>query len=167
MISTLLVEHSWVAPTLLVVVVVAGLLAGPTLAAHRRLTWTLASVSLLPVLALTLVPVDRELFARCTVQWALPTPGRVELMANVVLFVAPVLLLGIALRRPVAALLAGTGASVALEVVQAVVPAIGRSCDTNDWLANTLGAVLGAALALVALRRAQRVWASQAANIAA
>ena len=83
------------------------------------------------------------------------------------LFVAPVLLLGIALRRPVAALLAGTGASVAREVVQAAVPAIGRSCDTNDWLANTLGAVLGAALALVALRRAQRVWASQAANIAA
>ena len=167
MITTLLVEHPWFSPVALALLVVAALVAGPWLVAHRRLTWALLAASTLPVVALTLVPVDRELFARCTVQWALPTPGRVELMANVVLFVAPVLLAGVVSRRPWLGLLAGTGASVLVEVVQAAVPAIGRSCDTNDWLANTLGAALGAGLAWLVLRRTQRVWASQAANIAA
>lgn len=157
MITTVLVEHPWLSPTLLVVVVAAGLLTGRWLVPRPRLTWALAAVSLLPVVALTLVPVDRELFARCSVQWALPTPGRVELMANVVLFVAPVLLAGIATRRPALAFLAGSVASVLVEAVQAAVPAIGRSCDTNDWLSNTIGALVGAALAWVALRRAQRV----------
>lgn len=166
MIATVLVEHRWLAPTLLVVLVAAGLLAGPWLVARRRVAWSLAAASVLPVVALTLAPVDRELFARCSVQWALPTPGRVELLANVVLFVAPVMLAGVAGRRPVLALMAGSGASVVLEAVQAAVPAIGRSCDTDDWLSNTIGAIVGAALAWVALRRAQRVWASQAANIA-
>lgn len=157
MITTTLVEHPWLAPALLVAVVAAGLLAGPWLVPRRRLTWWLTAASLLPVVALTLVPVDRELFARCSVQWSLPTPGRVELMANLALFVAPVLLAGVATRRPVLALLLGSGASVVVEALQAAVPAIGRSCDTNDWLSNTLGAALGAGLAWVALRRAQRV----------
>jgi len=157
MISTVLVERPWLSPALLAVIVAAGVLAGPWLVPRRRLTWVLAAASLLPVVALTLVPVDRELFARCTVQWALPTPGRVELMANVVLFAAPVLLAGVATRRPLVALLVGSGASVLVEAFQAAVPAIGRSCDTNDWLANTIGAALGAAVAWVALRRAQRV----------
>lgn len=157
MITTTLVEHPWLAPGLLVAVVAIGLLAGPWLVPRRRLTWWLTAASLLPVVALTLVPVDRELFAHCTVQWALPTPGRVELMANLALFVAPVLLAGLATRRPVLALLAGSGTSLVVEAVQAALPAIGRSCDTNDWLSNTLGALVGAALAWVALRRAQRV----------
>lgn len=156
MISTLLVEHPWVSPALLVLVVVAGGVAGPWLAARRRLTWALAAASTLPILALTLVPVDRELSARCTMQWALPTPGRVELMANVALFVAPVLLVGTATRRPVLALLAGTGASVLVEAVQALLPVIGRSCDTNDWLSNTIGAAVGAAVAWTSVRRATR-----------
>lgn len=155
MIATLLVEHPWLSPAALALLVAAALVAGPRLVAHRRLTWALCAASVLPVVALTLVPVERELFGRCTVQWAVPTPGRVELMANVVLFVAPVLLAGVATRRPWAALLAGTAASVLVEVVQAAVPAIGRSCDTNDWLSNSIGAVLGAGLAWLALRRAR------------
>ena len=57
-------------------------------------------------------------------------------MANVVLLVPPVLLLGIAVRRPVAALLVASLASGLIEVVQAFVTALGRSCSTNDWLAN-------------------------------
>ena len=113
-------------------------------------------MSLLPVVALTLVPVDRELFARCTVQWALPTPGRVELMANVVLFVAPVLLAGVATRRPAMVLVGAAGLSAGLEAFQALVPAIGRSCDTSDWLCNTIGAAVGAMLAGISLRLARR-----------
>ena len=100
---------------------------------------------------LTLVPVDRELFARCTVQWALPGPGRVELLANVVLFVGPALLAGVASRRPLLVCLSLSAVSAALEALQALVPALGRSCDTTDWLSNTIGAALGAGLALAAL----------------
>ncbi|PTT15813.1 hypothetical protein DBR36_14160 [Microbacterium sp. HMWF026] len=50
--------------------------------------------------------------------------------------------------------------SVAIEAVQALVPTIGRACDTGDWVTNTIGAVLGgvvAALALVWHRSATRL----------
>jgi len=154
-ISTFLVAHPWLAPAALLVLVLVGPVAARWLDARRVLARVLFVLSLVPVAVLTLVPVDRELFARCAVGWALPTPGRVELFANVVLFVPPVLLLAVVLRRPATALLMGAAASAAVELVQALVPAIGRSCDTNDWLANTLGAVLGAALAWVGLRRAR------------
>jgi hypothetical protein len=155
MITDFLVEHPWLAPSMLAVLVVAGPLAGSALSARPRLAWGLTGVSLLPVAAVTLVPGNREVFAKCTVQWALPTPGRVELFANVVLFVAPVLLAGVATRRPALAVLAGSALSAALEGLQAVVTSIGRSCDTNDWLCNTIGAVLGGLLAAVALRLAR------------
>ncbi|WP_157988059.1 VanZ family protein [Jiangella endophytica] len=156
MISTILVEHPWLSPTALIVLVVAGPVLGRLLVSRPRAAWLLSGVALLPVALLTLTPVDRELFARCTVQWALPTPGRVELMANVVLFVAPVLLAGVATRRPFAILLAASVLSAGIEALQAAVPAIGRSCDTGDWLSNTIGAAIGAALAAVALWAARR-----------
>lgn len=155
-ITDVLLAHPWLTPALLVVVLVLVPVVGPRLVRRPGLAWWLTAASLVPVALLTLVPVDRELFARCTLQWSLPTPGRVELMANVVLFVVPLLLAGLASRRPLLALVAGSALSVGLEALQAYVPAIGRSCDTTDWLCNTLGAVLGAALALVALRLATR-----------
>jgi glycopeptide antibiotics resistance protein len=153
-IITVLVDHPWLSPTALALMVVLGPVLGSRLVPHPRLAWWLTGLTLVPVAVLTLVPVDRELFARCTVQWTLPTPGRVELMANLVLFVAPALLAGIASRRPLLAVLAGSALSAVVEAGQALVPAIGRSCDTNDWLSNTLGAVVGGVLALVALRLA-------------
>ena len=149
-------------PTALVIFVILGPVAGRWLATRPRLAWILAGVSLVPVAALTLVPVDRELFARCTVQWAFPTPGRVELMANVVLFVAPVLLVGVATRRPALVLVGASALSVGLEAVQALAPAIGRSCDTTDWLCNTIGSGIGAMLAAVALRLARPRLAGEA-----
>lgn len=156
MITNVLVAHPWLSPLALALLVVAGPLVGSWLVGRRRLAWTLFGASLLPVLLLTLVPVDRELFERCSVGWVLPTPGRVELMANVLLFVAPVLLAAVALRRPLVALLGGVAASALVEVGQALVPALGRSCDTNDWLSNSIGALVGAGLAVVALRLATR-----------
>ncbi|MFD6177513.1 MULTISPECIES: VanZ family protein [unclassified Isoptericola] len=161
MISTLLVAHPWLSPAALAVLVAGGLALGPWLVARRRAAWALCAASLVPVLLLTMVPVDRELFARCTVGWSLPTPGRVELLANVVLFVAPVFLAGVALRRPLLAFAGGTVVSALVELVQALVPALGRSCDTDDWLSNTIGAALGAGLAWVAVvrwRRSQGRW---------
>lgn len=154
MISTTLVAYPWLSPTAFAALVILGPFVGAWLASRRRLAWTLLAASLVPVLALTLVPVDRDPTERCVVQWSLPTPGRVELMANVVLFVAPVLLGGVATRRPHLVLLVAIAVSTGLELLQAVVPAIGRSCDTNDVLSNSIGALVGAGLALLALWRA-------------
>ena len=150
-ITDLLLERPWLLPSLLVVLVVLGPIVGAWLVPRQRLAWWLTGLSLLPVLALTLVPVERVLYARCTVAWTLPTAGRVELMANLVLFVASVLLAGVATRRPVRVAAVASVLSVGIETLQALVPSLGRSCDTNDWLNNTLGAVVGAALAWTAI----------------
>lgn len=156
MITDVLLAHPWLSPVAIGLLVVLGPLVGSRLVGRPRWAWALVAFALLSVVGLTLVPVDRVLEVGCTVQWAVPTIGRVELLANVVLFVAPVLLAGVASRRPGVALAAGSAASVLIEAVQALVPAIGRSCDTTDWSSNTLGALLGAVLAWVALRLAAR-----------
>jgi hypothetical protein len=78
--------------------------------------------------------------------------GAVELMANLVLFVPPALLFGVALRRPLLVLVGAGATSALIEVLQAFATVLGRSCSTNDWLYNTLGAALGAAIAVAALR---------------
>ena len=138
-------------PAALGLLVVLGPFVGARLARRSALAWLLCAGALVPVALLTLSPVDRELYARCTVQWALPTPGRVELMANLVLFVGPALLAGVASRRPLVVLVALSVLSGALEVLQALVPGLGRSCDTTDWSSNTIGAAIGAGLAAAAL----------------
>lgn len=156
MISTFLVEHPWTVQSAFVLLVALSPFVGQMLTRRRRLALALAAVSLLPLLALTFVPTGRQLDAGCTVQWMLPTWGGVEALANVVLFAVPVLLLGAALGRPVAAFLAGTTLSALIEATQAVATVLGRSCDTTDWLANTIGSGLGALLAAVALLVARR-----------
>ncbi|WP_315092928.1 VanZ family protein [uncultured Cellulomonas sp.] len=88
-------------------------------------------------------------------EWTLPTLGAVELMVNVILFAPVALLAGVLTRRPVAALLGASAASLVVEAVQAFVTVLGRSCSTDDWLSNTLGALLGALLAVAALRLAR------------
>ncbi len=87
---------------------------------------------------------------RGTVQWGLPLAGRVDLTA-VVLFVGPALLAGVASQRPVVVLVALSELSGALEALQALVSGLGRSCETTDWLANTIGAGAGVGLAAAAL----------------
>ena len=42
-------------------------------------------------------------------------------------------------------------------MVVPVVPAIGRACDTNDWVMNAIGAGAGVLLALVTIAVANRV----------
>ena len=157
MITTILVEHPWLSPAALTVMLVVGPFLGAWLSGRPRLAWSLAALSLVPVALLTLVPVDRELYSRCEVAWVLPTVGRVELAANVVLFVAPALLVAVATRRAGLTLVAGSALSAAVEAFQALVPALGRSCSTNDWLSNSIGAVIGAGIGLLALRLA-REW---------
>jgi glycopeptide antibiotics resistance protein len=151
MISTFLIEHRWLAPAALALLVLVGPLVGSWLVARPRAAWVLTGVTLLPLALLTLVPEDRELFARCEIRWEIPTLTGPESLANILLFVAPVLLAGVATRRPVLVMVAGSGLSVIVEVCQAAVPALGRSCDSGDWVTNTIGAVIGALLALLAL----------------
>ncbi|XTZ16517.1 VanZ family protein [Micromonospora echinospora] len=151
MIATLLVEHRWLTWAALVLLLVVGPVAGSWLASRPRTVWWLTGASLLPLALLTLTPQDRELFARCQVQWALPTLTGPESMANILLFAAPVLLAGMATRRPLLIMIAGSGLSAAIEAFQAAVPALGRSCDSDDWMNNTIGSILGALLALLAL----------------
>nr|WP_240897422.1 VanZ family protein [Kineococcus vitellinus] len=153
--STFLITHRWITPALLLVHVVIGPVIGAWLVSRPRLAWASTALSLLPLAALTLVPVDRHLSVSCAVQWDWPTPARVESFANLVLFVAPVLLAGVATRRWVLAAVIGSALSVGIEVLQALVLTLGRSCDTGDWLANTVGAFVGGLLAWGALALAR------------
>ncbi|QBX55116.1 VanZ family protein [Nocardioides seonyuensis] len=152
MITTFLVTHPWITTVAFATAVVVGPLLGYMLAVRPRVAMWLGGASLLPVAALTFIPASRDLRMGCAVEWDFPTFGAVELMANVVLFVPPVLLLGVAIRRPWVVWLVASVVSCLIEATQALVPALGRSCSTNDWLANTLGAALGAALAALAIR---------------
>jgi hypothetical protein len=155
MVITLLVEHRWITTVTLVGMIVLGPVAAYWLITRPRLAGCLGLASILPVAALTLVPTSRNLAIGCAAEWDFPTLGAVELMSNVVLFVPPVLLLGTAIRRPLVVLIGASSVSVLIEFVQAFVTVLGRSCSTNDWLSNTLGAVLGTAIAAVALRARQ------------
>ncbi|WP_166347411.1 VanZ family protein [Phytoactinopolyspora limicola] len=160
MITNFLLEHPWMSPVALALMVVAGPVLGRWLTDRPTAARWLLGASLLPIAITTLVPVDRQLEEFCVVQWALPTPSRVELMANVVLFVAPALLFAVITRRLLLTVLLGTGLSAAVELVQALIPAIGRSCDTTDWLSNTIGVLIGAMLGWAALRLARQLRAS-------
>ena len=162
MITDFLLDHAAVVPVVLVLVALAcggvGALALRSGRHGQRALWALAALSVVPVLALTLVPsaTSRLDSVGCTVQFALPTLGSVELLADVALFVPPVVFATLATRRPLGVLAAGTALSALIEAVQAFVPALGRACDTNDWAMNTTGAVLGVLLAAGTLALADR-----------
>jgi hypothetical protein len=145
-ITNFLLDHPALVPVMMAVIPVGCVVVGYVLRA-RRILWTLAGLSLLPVAALTLSPVAGRRVVSCVVQFSMPRLGSVELLANVALFVPPVFFATLATRRPLLTLAAGTALSAAIEVVQGLVPAIGRACDTNDWAMNTAGAVLAVLLA--------------------
>jgi hypothetical protein len=120
-ITTYLVEHPWLSPLAMLVLVVLGTPAGVLLRGRPHLARGLLALSVLSVAALTLAPSGSPAFPGCEVAWSAPTPGRVELAANVVLFVAPALLLGVLLRRPFVALVAASATSAAIELTQSTV----------------------------------------------
>ncbi len=161
MITDFLLEHSALVPgTLLGIALVcvavgyAALRRGP---AGMRLLLLLTGLSLLPVLALTLLPGGKGASdGGCTVQFALPALGRVELLANIALLLPAAVFATLATHRPWAVLAAGGGLSAGIEAVQAAVPAVGRACDTNDWAMNCLGVVVGVLLARGTLALADR-----------
>lgn len=150
--STLLVQASWLPAVVLLLAVLTGPFIAAAIAPRPRLVRALFIASLLMLAGLTLYPeggADRDV--TCAV--GLPYFGvrAVETVANVLLFIPPVLLAGLLVRRPILAVMSGSATSVLIELVQAIVPAIGRACDTGDWITNTIGAVLGGLIALAAL----------------
>jgi len=161
MITNFLLDHSALIPvTMAVIAIVCVGLGYLLLRARRRnvhrLLWTLAGLSLLPVVALTLLPTSGRSFAFCVVQFSMPTLGSVELLANVALFFPPVFFATLATRKPLLTLAAGTALSAAIEIIQGLLPAIGRSCDTNDWAMNTAGAVVAVILASATMALTRR-----------
>jgi glycopeptide antibiotics resistance protein len=157
-ITTYLVEHPWITTVALVAVLLVGPLAGFWLIDRPRVANWLGMASLLPIAALTLVPTNRDLAVGCATEWDFPSLGAVELVANVVLFIPPALLFGVAVRRPLVVLFGASIGAGLVEVAQALLTTLGRSCSTNDWLSNTLGATLGAAIAALVIwcRRVER-----------
>ena len=156
MIATLLAEAPWLVRAVLIAVVVASPFAAFWLDSRRRATWIATCLSGVAIGALTLVP-DRPRDDRMCVLSVTPTEMLgPEPAANVLLFVPFAIALTVLLKRPVIAFLVGMGASAVIESAQWLVPAIGRSCTSTDWIANTSGALLGAALAVAGIWAAAR-----------
>ncbi|WP_432564737.1 VanZ family protein [Kineococcus sp. SYSU DK003] len=155
-VPTFLVEHAELVP-LALVLVVAGCAALALLVRRRRTAGWLLALTLVPVLVLTLAPDDRgrraDGAAWCEVGFSVPTPGSVELLANVALFVPPAVFAVLLVRRPVLVALGGSASSVVVEAVQAAAPALGRSCTTDDWAMNTLGTLVGVVVGVLVAGR--------------
>ncbi|MCH1865340.1 VanZ family protein [Nocardioides sp. CFH 31398] len=152
MISTVLVEHSvWVRPGLAVLVALM-LVVGALLVRNeaRRASALLATVAGVAGLALTAWPEPAAATegVRCAAQLSVPFQG-LDTLANIALFVPATYAAVLACRRPLVVAVAASGLSALIEVVQALVPATGRVCDTNDWFMNTVGAALGVLLGLL------------------
>ena len=157
MISTFLVEYSAFVPWAMLVVALVCVGLGQVFVRRqpgRSALRILTGLAVVPAVALTLLPDSREVDGGCVVAFAAPQWGAVESLANLALLFPFVLFLALALRRAFLALVAGTALSAVIETVQALVPALGRSCDTNDWWMNTLGAGVAALLAAGLLRSA-------------
>ena len=155
MISTFLVEHSAVVPAALLLVAVLCVLVGSLLLrthpGRRRPLQVLAGLSVLPIAALTLSPTSQRAYEVCAFDVSLPSLGAVSSLANLALFFPAAFFATLASRRPLAVLLAGAGLSVAIGAFQAAVPALGRSCDSDDWVMNTGGTVVAVLLAVATL----------------
>lgn len=156
MISTFLVEHSWAVPIVFALLLAGCVLLGTVLlrAGDRgeQVTRWLAAAAVLAALVLTLTPGGAQPERTCAVQFAWPSLGGVETLANIALLLPVAFFATLLTRRPVLVAAAASAGSVLIETVQALVPAIGRACDTTDWEMNTIGAVAGALLAWSIIR---------------
>ena len=153
MISTLLAQHPALFRVLLGLAVLAAAVLGAVLHRfdRRGALAVLAALGLVGALALTLSPSSAPRYAFCTVQLTSPVDG-VDALANVVLMLPLAHFAALRWRRPLPVLAAVAGLSALVELVQALVPALGRACDTGDWVTNTLGALMGVLLAALVLR---------------
>lgn len=156
MISTFLVLHADLVPVFFWLTLAAGALLGWLL--HRsdrqHALLALAILGLISPLALTLSPASGSPDAFCTVQFSVPFQG-IDTLANLAMLVPLALFASLRFRRPLRTFAAVSGLSALIELTQAFLPALGRSCDTDDWFMNTIGAALGTLVAagIIALGR--------------
>lgn len=156
MVATFLVEHAWAVPLVFLALVAGivplGMILLRTGRGGRHVTRGLGLLALLVVVPLTLLPEGEPSQIFCTVQFAWPSLRGVETLANITLLLPATFFLTLLLRRPVLVAAAASAGSALIELVQAILPVIGRACDTTDWEMNTIGAALGAVLAWLAHR---------------
>lgn len=150
MISTLLVEYArWVPLAFLLflaVCVAVGVLLLRAGSRGRAALQILAALALIAVIPLTLMPGGATPEQFCEVAFAWPRLGAVETLANIAMLMPATYFLTLLLRRPVLVALGASIFSVLIELTQALLPALGRACDTTDWEMNTIGAVIAALL---------------------
>jgi glycopeptide antibiotics resistance protein len=158
MLSTLLVTVPWLAFAVLLVVIVIAPVAGRELVERSLVSAALLCAALVTVVALTLYPEGGRSTSvvSCAFEWPYLAPTAVESMANILLFAPVAILAGVRWRRPATAILGASVLSAVIELIQALVPAIGRACDTSDWITNTIGAAVGGLLAHAALSLQRR-----------
>jgi VanZ family protein len=149
-ISTLLAENPTLVRILFVVAVAMSTVIGWVLHRSRRFRalMVLAAISLVGTLALTLSPSSGFATAFCTVQFSVPFQG-IDTLANVAMMLPLTLFAALRLGRPLPVFAAVSCLSALIELLQALVPTLGRACDTDDWFMNTIGAAFGAVLAVV------------------
>ena len=148
MLSTFIVENYLLVRLLLIAALVAAVVVTAILVRvrrGRRIAAVLAGVGLVVVVALTLTPDTYPLdAATCNLQPYSPFTD----VYNILLFLVPALFAVVATRHPLIVLAGGIALSAGIELVQFLVPWFGRRCDVDDWLANTLGTLVGVALAV-------------------
>ncbi|MFG2400342.1 VanZ family protein [Streptomyces lydicus] len=89
----------------------------------------------------------------CVVNMTLLEPfGTEQGLLNSLMFM-PVGFMGVFVtRRMVPAFACGVALSALIETAQGALPAIGRACDTSDFVSNSAGSMLGALIAFVLVR---------------
>jgi hypothetical protein len=121
----------------------------------RRVAVLALPASLALIVAATLSPAGLGLGVIGACGHGLTSTGAlttVQGLLNVLLFVPAAVALTVATGRPAFVTGAGAGLSVAVEAVQSLAPGLGRSCQLHDVIANSLGAVAGALLAVLGQR---------------
>ena len=164
MLSTFIIENFAVVRVVLVVALLATIVLAYFLARAprrgRRISVIITGVALAAVVGLTLTPDTYPLdVATCNFQSYTPFGDYL----NIALFLLPAIFGVIATRKPLLVLAAGIGLSAFIELLQYLVPWFGRRCDVDDWLANSLGTLIGVAIGAAVLWVARRRTARDAA----
>ena len=148
MLSTFIVENYLLVRLLLIAALIAAVVVTAILSRAqrgRRVAAVLAGVGLIVTIALTLTPDTYPLdAATCNLQPYSPFTD----VYNILLFLVPALFAVVATRHPLIVLAGGIALSAGIELVQYLVPWFGRRCDVDDWLANSLGTLIGVVLAV-------------------
>ncbi|MER8091363.1 VanZ family protein [Streptomyces sp. NPDC094048] len=109
--------------------------------------WSLAGI-----LAAKLSPsyIESSASGDCVVDRDFITPlSSAQGLMNIAFFAPATFFMTLISRRPIETFVFGVLLSAGLETVQATAPFIGRSCDSGDLAANSIGAAAGVALAFL------------------